>query len=103
MGRSLEGRKTYVYQILLAHDLAGISVATGENWLAEPYGVSLDTVRKYYGPRLEFLYFWQKGPLPVLGDAGAVATLRARWWKAVSGHPLEYLAHRWRVLWRACA
>ncbi len=96
------GRPTYVFQQVMLHDLAALSLAEHRSlfpaYLREgPHALSLERIAREYSPRsIDGLAWPPNGEqkLYFSADANEVATLVAAWRGAVASHPAAYLRHR---------
>jgi hypothetical protein len=104
--RLANGGRLFPAQQLLLHDLAAISVATGE--LRLPASLRTEGPRTlealtclYTAESCAPLFSAADGACPTriekIVDPGRMADLEAEWLRAVSSEPVAYLVHRWSV------
>jgi len=110
LGASPPRYKIWMYETLLANDLIGIAVRSGNNYIPRGHfypkkPLEIDELKELYHPQsLLFLYWggvqerYGSGPkkrrLPMLADQAKLDVLKAAWIKAVVSEPRAYFAHR---------
>lgn len=95
----IQGRKTYVIQTLLLHDLAAISIAQDQLYIPTyaSKGVNLEELRTIYTPReVVPLFCCNSAPhhLIMTNNEVNVLQLEKAWLNAIASHPKSYLTHR---------
>ncbi|MBI1761773.1 MAG: hypothetical protein HYR56_10095 [Acidobacteria bacterium] len=95
----IQGRKTYVFQTLLLHDLAAVSIAEEQMYIP-PYarqGVSIEELKTIYSPReVVPLFCCNAAPrhLVITNQGTDVAQLEKTWLSVIGSHLQDYLLHR---------
>jgi len=97
----LGAARQYHSQLLLLHDLVGISCPGGNAHISEVYrapAASAGALCDHYDPdQVDALFFFPDSPLRVSYDKTAFRELRATWLTTVVANPGSYLSHRARV------
>jgi hypothetical protein len=92
--------RAYIFHVILAHDVAGISVRTGQHLVPTPYRSNhydmAELSRRYSPLDINAIYFGHvPPPMRYNSDPAAVQELSRAWLSAVSSRPDLYLEHRW--------
>jgi len=96
------GRSSYIYQVVLLHDLAAVSKARGEpllpEYLTRGANFSLEGAAASYQPDTSKTVFRAEAAgMRLTEEAGEMAALRAKWLEVVPANKTVYLRHRWEA------
>jgi hypothetical protein len=95
------GRHVYFPQFLMAYDMVGISVRSGQNVMSEVYypqqPFSMQELRAMYDAKTAFYLFWGRPWLrkvPRTSESHIIEKIQGDWLRAILAEPGAYLAHR---------
>lgn len=96
------GRSSYIYQVVLLHDLAAVSKERGQplfpDYLTRGASFSLEGAAASYRPDMSMSVFRAEAAgMRLTKEAGEVAALRAKWLEVVPANRSVYLRHRWEA------
>ncbi|MCI0604807.1 hypothetical protein L0156_17605 [bacterium] len=94
----LMARRSYVFQVIMAHDLMSIYDITGRNYFPENYLTKerLDQLMKKFSKLDSNATTWIEQPF-LSTDSQVASQLKNQWVRAILEEPKAYLLHRWTV------